>query len=322
MKKEKRMLKPYHGIITLVGFLIVLFVINPLIQIKWNLGLFGTLVGELLFLVVAVGSVAAFRGDFRKVFPIHKPKWSAVFGTLVLWLGTVVATMVITLTLTYFFPQQVLGTSESLGNAFTSVPLLIAAFIVSVVPAICEEAVFRGVLLNSLWPLKNKWLVISIVGVVFGICHGSIWRFFPTAILGIAMGYLVVETNNILYSSLFHFVNNLIPVIMLFGLQAISGSAASASAAATTRLPLASVGIYVIFAASVPFLIYIGNYLIHKGRQGAPTQIFPREKRNVLYFLIAISVIVFVCGVILMIASIFVDATLFQEIINNSGYRG
>ena len=37
----------------------------------------------------------------------------------------------------------------------------------------------------------------------------------PTAILGVALGYLLVETDNLFYSMLFHFVNNAVPVLLL-----------------------------------------------------------------------------------------------------------
>lgn len=86
MEREKRTLKPYHGAIAFAGFLLILLVISPFVTELFNLGIYGSLFGEVMFLVLAIAMVAAFHGDFRRVFPIHKPKIVALFGTVLLWI--------------------------------------------------------------------------------------------------------------------------------------------------------------------------------------------------------------------------------------------
>ena len=92
--------------------------------------------------------------------------------------------MILTMVMTYFFPQQVLGTSEGLSYAFFSVPALVSILIVSVTPAICEEAVFRGVVFNSFWPIGNKWIVIVLTGCIFGHFTGVFGVFCRQRFLG------------------------------------------------------------------------------------------------------------------------------------------
>ena len=118
-----------------------------------------------------------------------------------------------------FLPDEIMGTSAGLSYTFLSVPVLVAVLIVSITPAFCEEAVFRGIVFNSFWPIGNKWIVIVLTGCIFGAFHGSIWRFFPTAILGMAMAYLLAETGNMVYNIMFHAINNLLPLVLMFGMQ-------------------------------------------------------------------------------------------------------
>ena len=46
-------------------------------------------------------------------------------------------------------------------------------------------------------------------------------RFLPTALLGAALTYLMVETENMIYPALFHFINNFFPTLLsgITGLQ-------------------------------------------------------------------------------------------------------
>ena len=86
--------------------------------------------------------------------------------------------------------------------------------VVAVTPAICEEIAFRGALLTCFRGKRSKWTGIIIVGLFFGACHGSVWRMVPTAILGLVMGYVLFETENIFYCMLIHFTNNAFSVIL------------------------------------------------------------------------------------------------------------
>ena len=120
---------------------VCVFAVGPALSSR--MGLYGTFFSELLMLGIAVGCTVLFRGNLKYVFPVHKPTFPGLFGTFLFWMGTMGIAMILTMVMTYFFPQQVLGTSEGLSYAFFSVPALVSILIVSVTPAICEEAVFR-----------------------------------------------------------------------------------------------------------------------------------------------------------------------------------
>ena len=308
MEENRKTLKVYHGIIMLILSAVCVFFVSPILGA--NLGLYGTLLNEILLLVLAVALTAVVRGDFKQVFPIHKPKLSAVFGTILLWIGSFLAIMIITMIIAYFFPEEVIGVSQGLGMEFASLTFIISFVIVSISPAICEEAVFRGVVMHSFDNGKNKWIAIVVTGLIFGAFHGNIWRFVPTALLGIMLGYIVYETDNMIYGALFHAINNAMPLLSIFAMKSMYSNEMFQSQMSTmtdSGIPLISIGMYVMYGAAIPLLLTIGNYLIHKGTKHAKNSLFAKEERMKLVVLLLISVAFLVVGCFIIIFSLLFD---------------
>lgn len=302
----KKSLKLYHGIIVIVLAAVDIFILGGFLGMWF--GLYGTAIGELILLGLAVGVTALAGSNFRVVFPFHKPKWNEVLGTLVFWFGVYGVTMMMTMIIAYFFPEQIMGVSAGLSEAFVSVPFLASFLIVAISPAICEEAVFRGVFFNSLWnKTHKKWMTILIVAVVFAAFHGNIWRFPPTFVLGIAMGYLMFETNNMFCNMLFHAINNGLPLILLFAMEFLTRAAGMedfmAQAENQMSVPLMSVGIYMLYGCVAVFLVYLGRYLLHFGRPGYSKSLFPKEKRKELWVLIGICAVLAIVGLMVIVWS-------------------
>ena len=314
MEENRKTLKVYHGIIMLILSAVCVFFVSPILGA--NLGLYGTLLNEILLLVLAVALTAVVRGDFKQVFPIHKPKLSAVFGTILLWIGSFLAIMIITMIIAYFFPEEVIGVSQGLGMEFASLTFIISFVIVSISPAICEEAVFRGVVMHSFDNGKNKWIAIVVTGLIFGAFHGNIWRFVPTALLGIMLGYIVYETDNMIYGALFHAINNAMPLLSIFAMKSMYSNEMFQSQMSTMTdngIPLISIGMHVMYGAAIPLLLTIGNYLIHKGTKHAKNSLFAKEERMKLVVLLLISGAFLVVGFFIIIFSLLFDPSVLNS---------
>ena len=314
MEENRKTLKVYHGIIMLILSAVCVFFVSPILGA--NLGLYGTLLNEILLLVLAVALTAVVRGDFKQVFPIHKPKLSAVFGTILLWIGSFLAIMIITMIIAYFFPEEVIGVSQGLGMEFASLTFIISFVIVSISPAICEEAVFRGVVMHSFDNGKNKWIAIVVTGLIFCAFHGNIWRFVPTALLGIMLGYIVYETDNMIYGALFHAINNAMPLLSIFAMKSMYSNEMFQSQMSTMTdngIPLISIGMYVMYGAAIPLLLTIGNYLIHKGTKHAKNSLFAKEERMKLVVLLLISGAFLVVGFFIIIFSLLFDPSVLNS---------
>ena len=271
----------------------------------------------------AVGAVAVFGGKFRSVFPIHKPKLTEVMGTILIYLGASQAISVVTMIEMYIAPEMVTETSIGLSSMFTSSSMIVAIIVVGIAPAICEEAVFRGVFFNSIWnQTHGKWIPILVTAAVFGLFHGSIIRFFPTFLLGIVLGYLVYETNNMFYNVMFHAINNIIPVLVLYGMQFLMQLMARAlgmngsgmwnfvmdtATSQVSQLSPAFMGIYMIDGGVGLAILYLGNHVLHLGREGYPKELFPKEKRKQQFIWLALALALAVTGGMMIVAGTIQD---------------
>lgn len=318
MEEKRKSLNVYHGIIMIILAAACVFFVSPILGFK--LGLYGTLLNEILLLILAVALTAVVRGDLKQVFPIRRPSFSAILGTILLWVGSFLAIMIITMIIAYFFPEEILGVSQSLGMEFASVTFIISFIIVSLSPAICEEAVFRGVIMHSFDNGKNKWIAIILTGVIFGAFHGSIWRFVPTALLGIMLGYIVYETDNMIYGALFHAINNAVPLFSIFAMKSIYSNEMFQNqmiSMTDVGIPLISIGAYVMYGAAIPLLLAIGNYLIHKGTKKEQKSLFAKEERMKLVVLLLISGAFLVIGFCIMVFALLFDPSILNQFITS-----
>lgn len=316
MENEKKQLRLWQGLLVIILAGLEVFGFSSFLP-QW-LGMGRSLIGELILLGTAVGAVAVFHGNFRSVFPIHKPKLTEVMGTLLIYLGASQAISVVTMIEMYIAPEMVTETSIGLSSMFTSSSMIVAIIVVGIAPAICEEAVFRGVFFNSIWnQTHGKWIPILVTAAVFGLFHGSIIRFFPTFLLGIVLGYLVYETNNMFYNVMFHAINNIIPVLVLYGMQFLMQLMARAlgmngsgmwnfvmdtATSQVSQLSPAFMGIYMIDGGVGLAILYLGNHVLHLGREGYPKELFPKEKRKQQFIWLALALALAVTGGMMIVA--------------------
>ena len=316
MENEKKQLRLWQGLLVIILAGLEVFVFSDFLP-QW-LGMGRSLIGELILLGIAVGAVAVFGGKFRSVFPIHKPKLTEVMGTILIYFGASQAISVVTMIEMYIAPEMVTETSIGLSSMFTSSSMIVAIIVVGIAPAICEEAVFRGVFFNSIWnQTHGKWIPILVTAAVFGLFHGSIIRFFPTFLLGIVLGYLVYETNNMFYNVMFHAINNIIPVLVLYGMQFLMQLMARAlgmngsgmwnfvmdtATSQVSQLSPAFMGIYMIDGGVGLAILYLGNHVLHLGREGYPKELFPKEKRKQQFIWLALALALAVTGGMMIVA--------------------
>lgn len=102
-------------------------------------------------------------------------------------------------------------TYESFGQ------LLIALFVISVLPAIGEETLFRGVIqrkLLSQW--SNPHLAIWVSAVIFSAIHFQFYGFLPRMLLGAMFGYLYYWSGSLSLAIFAHLINNGFVVLMMY----------------------------------------------------------------------------------------------------------
>jgi membrane protease YdiL (CAAX protease family) len=95
--------------------------------------------------------------------------------------------------------------------------LVLNIFILSVIPSIGEEMIFRGILQQILIRFfRSGHAGIWITSIIFSAIHFQFFGFLPRLILGLSFGYLFFWSGNLWLSIIAHFINNAIPVAMSY----------------------------------------------------------------------------------------------------------
>ena len=115
----------------------------------------------------------------KEVFPLKKPDGSQNLGTILMWYVTYRGVLAPFLLMEWIFPQEYASLSESMDSSMAGLSYFGELLVVALTPAICEEALHRGILQYSLRGIKKKWVMLLLMGVYFGAFHMSIVRFLP-----------------------------------------------------------------------------------------------------------------------------------------------
>jgi membrane protease YdiL (CAAX protease family) len=102
------------------------------------------------------------------------------------------------------------GLAESFGESIfpKNIPFWQMLVFMTVLPGIFEELTFRGMLLHALHRRLRPAALVLVVGVVFGIYHVALFRFVPTACLGVMFAVVTLLTGSIYPAMLWHALSN------------------------------------------------------------------------------------------------------------------
>ncbi len=123
---------------------------------------------------------------------------------------------------------------------------IISLISLAVLPAICEELLFRGVITTALKP-KGKMFAVVVSSIIFSIFHFSPSQLIYPICFGLILGIVYLRTNNIIFPILLHFVNNALSI----SIQYFSSSTGEPFTHSTTMLVYA----ILTFAMWVYFMI-------------------------------------------------------------------
>lgn len=116
--------------------------------------------------------------------------------------------------LSFFGYSQPVSVSTGYESMFPNwATFLIQLTTVAILPAICEEFLHRGVLLNGLKEIGIKKAIL-ISSLMFGLLHFNINQFFYATILGMLMALVGVVSKSIYPAMIIHFTNNAISVYL------------------------------------------------------------------------------------------------------------
>jgi sodium transport system permease protein len=199
-------------------------------------------VAQAALVVVPVGFLAAARAPLRAALGLR--------GARLRWLAAAVAIgatlWYVNMRLVALLPVPARDV-RALEQLVDQPPLGQAIALFALVPAICEEVLFRGVLARALGRHQPLALAAALSAIVFAAYHLSVVQALPTLTFGAALAVLAIRADSVLPAIVAHALNNAIAIAMsrgalpeLAGWLAAHPSLALAGCATTSALGLAA----------------------------------------------------------------------------------
>lgn len=195
-----------------VTILLILYA-GSLLQIRFGLaGVFGT---QMILLLVPLALVVYTKRDIRQTYGFAGAKAAGFFGGAFLITGFFLINIVLAAGLMRIFPESA-GNVETAFEEIMGGNVFAALLVIALTPAVCEEMLFRGLILHALKARYRIASAIAITAVLFGFYHMSLVKFIPTGLLGALLCYMVWRTGSIYPAMLMHFLNNAYSVLLSF----------------------------------------------------------------------------------------------------------
>lgn len=166
---------------------------------------------------------------------------------------------------------------------------LLGVVVLALIPAIGEELIFRGVILNG---LTNRYSPISsclFSSLMFAMYHMNLQQLFYQFLLGFIMGFVVLKTRSLYSSMIIHFTSNFLVVTMEF-VRVKTGF--SMDVAHTwwfyiLALLLAVITFVILYLINKFYLSKLPNKEDEGARNDVPS---PKEERTSMYVWLAFSI--------------------------------
>ena len=179
--------------------------------------------------------------------PLGKPKMSLLVPGVMMGLGGCIVGNI----LTALISSSVGAVGVELSSPSVSTPQTLAGQLLfytstALVPALVEEFIFRGVVMQSLRRFGDGFAIVM-SSVVFALMHGNLVQAPFALVVGLTIGYLVIITGSMWVGLIIHFLNNLFACILQVVFDNISLELASVISLAyyVTLIALGVVG-YII----------------------------------------------------------------------------
>lgn len=108
------------------------------------------------------------------------------------------------------------GTGIPLSNGWW---LVLNLVLLGVVPAVCEEIIFRGIIYQGVRSKFSTLVSALLTALLFALVHQSIVQFIYPFVLGFVLCIIFERTDNLVYTMLVHMFNNFATIIFSFVVQ-------------------------------------------------------------------------------------------------------
>lgn len=180
-----------------------------------SMGVTGIVLTQLIIIGIPFTAAWYSKRSFVKTFKLKGCRPVMVIGSILLILGTIMLGILLTAFTGQIFTESAenvdISMEQLLGDDF-----VVSLILVAVVPAICEEVMFRGYILSAMEGRYKSAKAILFTSILFGLYHMSIVKFFTTAFLGLSISFVANRTGSLLPGVIMHFINNALSCAVVY----------------------------------------------------------------------------------------------------------
>lgn len=162
-------------------------------------------------------------------------------------------------------------------------------FTSAITPAIVEEIVFRGMILNGLRTKFNDYASIALSALMFALMHGSVQQLIYPFLLGLILGWIKLRTNSIIPCMIVHFTNNFLTLLLtyLLGTEAL-------------KLPVEwwSIILAIVLACLVFVIVYLLDRFVFKHQSKTTVEKKEGKMSLFLWVSLALSGVIFLFNLV------------------------
>ncbi|MCC6579100.1 MAG: CPBP family intramembrane metalloprotease [Phycisphaeraceae bacterium] len=168
-----------------------------------------------LFVLLPAALLGYWKIDLRHVFALRLPRARDVVAASLLGLVMWIIAQEVFVLQQYVMPmpEELAKAELPLVDAMKQHSLPLVLLWIAIVPAVCEELLFRGLLLSGFQARGRRGVAIILTAAAFGLFHFLLAKFAITFLLGAALAWLCWQSRSILPGILAHAINNAIAVI-------------------------------------------------------------------------------------------------------------
>ncbi|MCG3138373.1 MAG: hypothetical protein HJJLKODD_02236 [Phycisphaerae bacterium] len=176
----------------------------------------------MLLMVLVFGVVPVLLIKYYRVNLVNTFRWRPVAGRYLLAALLIgISTWVLGREIMVFqWRFDIMGMKQFVTDAlkldadYSTLSPLLAVVLLALMPAICEELLFRGMLQTGLGQVFRKWPTLITVATVFAVYHFAPQRFAITFLLGLVLAYAVWQSGAIWPAMIMHFMHNGLSFLM------------------------------------------------------------------------------------------------------------
>ena len=220
-----------------------------------------------MFLPLILIGPKMFYENPKTTFSIYKISVGDVIAAIALTFAIGPITSLLSLITSIFFPNVV---STDLATAYQS-PFIYSVISICIIPAVCEELIFRGVVFSGFKNLSLKKACI-LGGIIFSIAHFDPQQSLYTFAVGVLFCYIVYRTKSVFPGMISHFCLNFSQ--LMFSRISFSLTAADTTAGeiVMTDALMAQYVLQYLFLSvfSIPIILYLVSLMGRKYGRGKP----------------------------------------------------